>query len=161
MPIYRFIPAFLSALIALLIWLFIISLASGLGDIYVKLFISEQHQLPPVSIEILTPSILFFIALLFEHLPCLRTYARPGWKNSYAIAKWAWVTGMVVNSILVVVIVNREQLNQILILTDFTSVDFDEAFTMAAALSLMLPAAVIRFCAAIQCCFHNSEAYGT
>ena len=95
---------------------------------------------------------LFFLALFFEHLPCLKSYGGLGSENLYALAKWAWVVGMVANSILVIAIFFREQIAPIP-----TGFSFDELFSISAACALVLPAAVIRFCAMLQCSSYNSK----
>ena len=154
MAIFRFLRLPLLVLFALVPWLFIIGLAGGLSDIYIKLILDEDHELPPADIAILIPSILFFLALFFEHLPCLKAYERSGSgsENLYALAKWAWVVGMIANSILVVAIFFREQVTPIP-----TRLSFDELFSISAACALVLPAAIIRFCAMLQCSSHNSK----
>ena len=148
----RFIFTPFSVLLALVSWLFIIGLAGGLGDFYAKLILDGDHQIPPASITILIPSILFFLGLFFEHLPCLKNYWRLGLKNFHVIAIWAWIAGMVINSILVVVIFFQEKIALLLI-----GIGFDELFSFAAATGLMLPAAVIRFCAMLQCYSYSSK----
>ena len=152
MTILRFILTLVSAFLALISWLFIIGLAGGLGDVYMKLILDEHHQLPPASVVILVPSMLFFLALFFEHLPCLKNYGELGLRTFYVTAIWAWVIGMVVNSALVVAISFKDEITPMPI-----EVGFDEVFSAAAALALILPAAVIRLCATIQCHSYGSK----
>ena len=154
----RFIWTFFATLPTLVLWLLIISLANGLDDVILKLMLPANQPLPPTNIAILVPSILFFLALFFEYLPCLKSHKYLPRKDLYDIAKATWLAGVILNMLLVIAIGYREQSLLMLNLPDNLEAErvFDTGFAIATIFCFMVPVAIIRFCVMMQC-----FAYGT